>query len=48
MPDSPEQTDSKSPQPLDSMFPRLDDAQIASLAPFGQQRDVEAGAVIVD
>jgi thioredoxin reductase (NADPH) len=48
MPDSPEQTDSKSPQPLDSMFPRLDDAQIASLAPFGQQGDVEAGAVIVD
>jgi thioredoxin reductase (NADPH) len=30
------------------MFPRLDDAQIASLAPFGQQGDVEAGAVIVD
>ncbi len=30
------------------MFPRLDDAQIARLAPFGQQGDVEAGAVIVD
>jgi thioredoxin reductase (NADPH) len=30
------------------MFPKLDDAQIARLAPFGQQGDVEAGAVIVD
>ena len=30
------------------MFPRLDDAQIARLAPFGQQGEVEAGAVIVD
>ena len=40
MPDLPEQPD--------PMFPRLDDAQIARLAPFGQQGDVEAGAVIVD
>jgi thioredoxin reductase (NADPH) len=32
----------------DRMFPKLDDAQIARLAPFGQQGDVEAGAVIVD
>jgi thioredoxin reductase (NADPH) len=32
----------------DSMFPSLDEAQIARLAPFGQQGDVEAGAVIVD
>ena len=30
------------------MFPRLDDAQIARLAPFGQQGDMEAGEVIVD
>jgi thioredoxin reductase (NADPH) len=30
------------------MFPSLDDAQIARLAPFGLQGDVEAGAVIVD
>src|SRR5689334_18251022 len=30
------------------MFPRLDDAQIARLEPFGQQGEVEAGAVIVD
>src|SRR5690349_20222759 len=36
------------PQLPDSMFPKLDDAQIARLAPFGQQGDVEAGAVIVD
>jgi thioredoxin reductase (NADPH) len=32
----------------DSMFPELDDAQIARLAPFGQQGDVEAGELIVD
>lgn len=30
------------------MFPRLDDAQIERLAAFGQQGEVEAGAVIVD
>jgi thioredoxin reductase (NADPH) len=30
------------------MFPSLDAAQIARLAPFGQQGDVEAGAVIVN
>jgi len=36
------------PETPDPMFPRLDDAQIARLAPFGQQGDVEAGAVIVD
>jgi thioredoxin reductase (NADPH) len=30
------------------MFPSLDDAQIARLASFGLQGDVEAGAVIVD
>ena len=28
------------------MFPKLDDAQIARLEPFGQKGDVEAGAVI--
>ena len=37
-----------SPKLPDSMFPKLDDAQIARLAPFGQQGDVEAGAVIMD
>ena len=36
------------PRLPDSMFPKLDDAQIARLAPFGQQGDVEAGAVIMD
>src|SRR2546423_15538744 len=30
------------------MFPQLDDAQIARLAPFGQQGDVDAGQVVVD
>ncbi len=40
MPDAPER--------LDPMFPRLEDAQIAGLAPFGQQGDVNAGDVIVD
>jgi len=39
---------SETPDPLEAMFPKLDDAQIARLAPFGQQGDVEAGAVIVD
>jgi thioredoxin reductase (NADPH) len=38
----------ETPDPLDSMFPSLDDAQIARLAPFGQQGDVETDAVIVD
>jgi thioredoxin reductase (NADPH) len=40
MPDSPAQPD--------PMFPKLDDAQIARLAPFGQQGEVEAGDVIAD
>jgi thioredoxin reductase (NADPH) len=38
MPESSEQTD--------PMFPLLDDAQIARLAPFGEQRQVQAGDVI--
>jgi thioredoxin reductase (NADPH) len=38
----------ETPEQLDSMFPKLDDAQIARLAAFGQQGDVEAGDVIVD
>src|SRR5512142_3106964 len=37
-----------SPQLPDRMFPKLDDAQIARLAAFGQQGDVEAGDVIVE
>src|SRR5579864_8408412 len=38
----------ETPDPLDVMFPKLEDAQIARLTAFGQQGDVEAGAVIVD
>lgn len=37
-----------SPQLPDAMFPKLDDSQIARLAAFGQQGDVEAGDVIVE
>jgi thioredoxin reductase (NADPH) len=40
MPEYSEQTD--------SMFPLLGDAQIARLAPFGEQRQYEAGAVLFD
>ena len=40
MPDTPEQ--------LDLMFPLLSDAQIARLAPFGEQRRVEAGEIVFD
>jgi thioredoxin reductase (NADPH) len=40
MPESSEQTD--------PMFPLLDDAQIARLAPFGEQRQVHAGDVLFD
>ncbi|MGA3235218.1 MAG: FAD-dependent oxidoreductase [Bryobacteraceae bacterium] len=40
MPESSEQTD--------AMFPLLDDAQVARLAPFGEQRQFEAGAVLFD
>jgi thioredoxin reductase (NADPH) len=40
MPEAPEQTD--------PMFPKLDDAQIARLAAFGQQGEAEAGAILFD
>jgi len=40
MPESSEQTD--------PMFPLLDDAQIARLAPFGEQRQVQAGDVLFE
>ena len=40
MPDTPEQ--------LDAMFPRLDDAQIARLAPFGERRQAAAGEILFD
>jgi thioredoxin reductase (NADPH) len=36
------------PDPMAAMFPKLGDAQIERLMPFGQQGDVEAGAVIVN
>jgi thioredoxin reductase (NADPH) len=40
MPEAPEQTD--------LMFPKLDDAQVARLAAFGQQGQAEAGAILFD
>ena len=36
------------PEQLESMFPALDDAQIARLAAFGQQGQAEAGAVLFE
>jgi hypothetical protein len=38
----------ETPDPMAAMFPKLGDAQIERLMPFGQQGDVEAGAVIVN
>jgi thioredoxin reductase (NADPH) len=38
----------ETPAQPDAMFPKLDDAQIARLAPFGKQRQAEAGDVIFD
>src|ERR1700683_64031 len=40
MPEAPDQTD--------SMFPKLDDVQIARLAAFGQQGDAEANTILFD
>ncbi len=40
MPEAPDQTD--------SMFPKLDDAQMARLAAWGQQGDADAGAILYD
>jgi thioredoxin reductase (NADPH) len=34
--------------PTDSMFPKLDDAQIARLAAFGEQRQAGAGEILYD
>src|SRR5580658_6540105 len=34
--------------PTDSMFPKLDDAQIARLAAFGEQRQAGAGEILFD
>jgi len=36
------------PQPTDFMFPRLDEAQIARLAPFGRQLQAQAGEIVMD
>jgi thioredoxin reductase (NADPH) len=38
----------ETPEQLDSMFPRLDDAQIARLAVLGEQRQAAAGEVLFD
>jgi thioredoxin reductase (NADPH) len=39
---------SETPEPIEGMFPKLDDAQIARLAPFGRQWKAAAGEVVVD
>ena len=36
------------PDPTDFMFPKLDDAQIARLAPFGRELQTKAGEVVVE
>jgi thioredoxin reductase (NADPH) len=38
----------ETPEQLDSMFPRLDDAQIARLVPLGEQRKAPPGEVLYD
>jgi thioredoxin reductase (NADPH) len=38
----------EAPEQIDSMFPKLDDAQIAHLKEFGQQGQAEAGAILFD
>jgi len=38
----------ESSEPTDPMFPLLDDAQIARLAPFGERRQAPAGAVLFE
>ncbi len=39
---------SESPEQIDTMFPVLDDAQLARLAAWGQPRKVEAGEILYD
>ena len=36
------------PDPTDFMFPKLDDVQIARLAPFGREDETQAGEVVVE
>jgi cytochrome c553 len=38
----------ETPEQLDAMFSKLDDAQIARLAEFGNQRRAKAGEVLFD
>jgi thioredoxin reductase (NADPH) len=38
----------ETPEQLDLMFPTLDDAQIARLVPFGQQRHIRPGEIVFD
>jgi thioredoxin reductase (NADPH) len=38
----------ETPEQLDAMFPVLDDAQIARLRGFGEERHVEAGEIVFD
>src|SRR6202453_3131022 len=37
-----------SPEQIEAMFPKLDDTQVAGLAAFGQQRDVQPHGVILE
>jgi thioredoxin reductase (NADPH) len=39
---------SETPEQSDSMFPLLDDAQIARLRDFGEERQVQAGEIVFD
>ena len=38
----------ETPEQPDSMFPRLDDAQLGRIAPFGEPRQVQAGELVFD
>src|SRR5580658_3381006 len=38
----------EAPDQFESMFPTLDEAQIAHLAAFGQQGEADAGAILFD
>src|SRR5450432_1391523 len=38
----------ETPEGIDAMFPKLDDAQIARLAAFGRQLDAQTGEVLLD
>jgi thioredoxin reductase (NADPH) len=38
----------ETPEQFDSMFPKLEDAQIAHLAPFGERRSALPGEILFD